>query len=137
MSTAHNPPTSAAWRSQFYPNCPHAQCQGISVRPPYARSRVACDCLAGTLCRGRINESMGTADAGSAPNKRVRIPFTDIWIECTCGARDKDDCPCIKAFAATHQLFAENGHKRQSRAPAWLRRQIQRVRKPKPDQGCR
>lgn len=29
--------------------------------------------------------------------KMARIPFTDQFIPCTCGAQDKDDCACIRA----------------------------------------
>ena len=34
----------------------------------------------------------------SATPKRVRIPYTSVYIDCTCDARTKDDCACMQAI---------------------------------------
>lgn len=36
----------------------------------------------------------------SATPKRVRIPHTRVFIDCTCDAMSKDDCACIRALTA-------------------------------------
>lgn len=36
----------------------------------------------------------------SATPKRVRIPYTMTYIDCTCDATEKDDCTCIRAIPA-------------------------------------
>lgn len=36
----------------------------------------------------------------SATPKRVRIPYTMTYIDCTCDATEKHDCTCIQAIPA-------------------------------------
>lgn len=36
----------------------------------------------------------------SATPKRVRIPYTMTYIDCTCDATEKHDCTCIRAIPA-------------------------------------
>lgn len=30
--------------------------------------------------------------------RRVRIPYTSVYIDCTCDAQVKDDCKCMQAI---------------------------------------
>jgi hypothetical protein len=45
--------------------------------------------------------------APDAPVRRVRPPYSREFIDCTCGARDKDDCLCIRAYLDRRDAAAD------------------------------